>query len=88
MLIEATEPDIADANDDLIFPDHTAFIIQYAENNGTDFSCYFHEDCLPDARAVILTNLQETFVKQRCSLIPNGSFKLKQKGDEVEITII
>lgn len=86
MLKEATELDISYAYDDLVFPDHTAFIIQYAAENNSGFYVYFHTDCLPEAKTEILENLQKTFLKHRCSLIPKGAFNLKQKDKEVEIS--
>ena len=85
MLKEATELDIAYAYDDLVFPEYTAFIIQYAESNDTDFSCYFHEDCLPESKTGILENLMVTFKEHGCAIVSKGNFKLKQKGEEVEI---
>ncbi|MFA5330092.1 MAG: hypothetical protein WC384_20025 [Prolixibacteraceae bacterium] len=88
MLKEATELDIAYAYDDLVFPEHTAFIIQYAENSDTDFSCYFHEDCLPEAKTEILANLKLSFQKKGCKLESKGMFKLEQKGEEIEIQFV
>ncbi len=88
MLKEATELDIAYAYDDLVFPEHTAFIIQYSENNDTDFLCYFHEDCLPGAKADLLANLTQSFQKKGCKLETKGLFKLAQKGEEIEIAFM
>lgn len=85
MLKEATELDIAYAYDDLVFPEHTAFIIQYVSESDSGFYVYFQNDCLHEAKAEITGNLQETFLRHRCSIIPKGSFSLKQKGEEVEI---
>lgn len=88
MIKEATELDIAYAYDDLVFPDHTAFIIQFAEEADTSFSCYFHEDCLPDAKAEILLKLVNSFKNHSCKLKPKGAFNLKQKGEEIEIVFL
>ena len=85
MLKEATELDIAYAYDDLVFPDNTAFIIQYAEQSDTVFYSYFHEDCLPEAKTEILENLVQSFKKHGCTMEFKGSFNLNQKGEEVEI---
>ncbi|MFY9151616.1 MAG: hypothetical protein WAO52_06370 [Prolixibacteraceae bacterium] len=85
MLKEATELDISYAYDDLVFPDHTAFIIQFAEQNDTSFYSYFHEDCLPDAKSEILQNLEQSFKKHGCKMNYKGSFNLNQKGEEIEI---
>lgn len=88
MLKEATELDIAYAYDDLVFPDHTAFIIQYAESSNTDFSCFFHEDCLPDAKSEIFQNLEKSFKNHGCKIASKEAFRLKQKGEEIEIEFL
>jgi hypothetical protein len=88
MLKEATDLDIAYAYDDLVFPDHTAFIIQYDDECEYNFYIYFHEDCLPDASAEILENLLKSFEKEGCTLESKGSFNLEQKGEEIEIKFL
>jgi hypothetical protein len=88
MLKEATDLDIAYAYDDLVFPDHATFIIQYAEDSDTKFSSYFHEDCLPNAKTEIQANLTQSFKKKGCTIESKGSFGLKQKGEEIEIVFL
>jgi len=88
MIKEATELDIAYAYDDLVFPDHTAFIIQYDENSDSLFYTYFHEDCLPEAKNEILANLTQSFQNKGCQLEAKGKFKLEQKGEEIEIQFL
>jgi hypothetical protein len=85
---EATELDIAYAYDDLVFPEHAAFLIQFDAESDTRFNCFFHQDCLPDAAAGILDNLKKRFEKQHCTLVSKGSFTLNQKGQEIEIKFI
>ena len=85
---EATDLDIAYAYDDLVFPEHAAFLIQFDAESDTRFSCFFHQDCLPDAAADILENLKLSFKKQECKLVSKGSFTLNQKGQEIEIKFI
>ncbi len=82
---EATELDIAYAYDDLVFPDNTAFIIQFDDNDANNYFCYFHTDCLADAKEQITADLSKSFKKHRCSLTSKGSFQLNPKGEEVEI---
>lgn len=85
---EATDLDIAYAYDDLVFPEHAAFLIQFDAESDTLFNCFFHQDCLPDAAADILENLKLLFKKQECTLVSKGSFTLNQKGQEIEIKFI
>ena len=82
---EATDLDIAYAYDDLVFPEHAAFLIQFDDYTENKYFCYFHEDCLRDATGEILANLTKSFKKHGGTLVSKGSFGLKQKGEEIEI---
>lgn len=42
---EATDLDITYAYDDLVFPEHVAFLIQYAPDSDKKMFCFFHVDC-------------------------------------------
>ena len=81
---EATGLDIAYAYDDLVFPEHAAFLIQYSETEN-DFLCFFHKDCIEEEKERIHKNLVDTFGKNGCNVELKSSFELKQKGEEVEI---
>jgi len=85
MIKEATDLDISYAFDDLVFPDHTAFIIQYSDEDDHLFYSHFHHDCIPQSVIEIQENLEHTFSKNGCCLIYKGKFLLGQKNDEVEI---
>lgn len=84
MLKDATGLDIVYTYDDLVFPEHSAFLIQYSENEN-DFFCFFHKDCIPSEKEKIHKNLVDSFGKNNCTLELKSSFELKQKGEEVEI---
>jgi hypothetical protein len=85
---DATNLDIAYAYDDLVFPEHAAFLIQFDDQTKSNYFCYFHVDCLPDAAAEILANLTNSCKKHSSSLVSKGSFTLKQKGQEIEIKFL
>jgi hypothetical protein len=85
---EATDLDIVYAYDDLVFPEHAAFLIQFDDNTPNNYFCYFHEDCLPDSASEILANLAQSFKKHHDSLVSKGSFTLKPKGEEIEIKFL
>ncbi len=85
---EATDLDIAYAYDDLVFPEHAAFFIQFDETKANNYFCYFHEDCLPEPKAEISINLSQSFKKQHCSLVVKGRFTLNQKGEQIEICFL
>ena len=82
---EATSLDIAYAFDDLVFPEHAAFLIQFDDTSENMYSCYFHKDCLADSKAEILDNLTKSFKKHLSELVLKGLFTLNQKNEEIEI---
>jgi len=82
---EATDLDITYAYDDLVFPEHVAFLVQYAADSDKKLYCYFHVDCFPESKTEILDQLTTSFKKRGCELTPKGSFSLSQKGEEFEI---
>ena len=85
---EATDLDIAYAYDDLVFPEHAAFLIEFDAESDKRLYCYFHTDCLPDSKTGILDRLTQSFKKYGCNLLSRGSFSLNQKGDEIEIRFV
>ena len=84
----ATDLDISYAYDDLVFPDHSAFIIQYDDNDVNNFFCFFHQDCIPGDKKKIFNDLKNACNQQKCTLMQKGSYFFKQKGEEVEIHFV
>jgi len=83
---DATGLEIAYAYDDLVFPDYTAFIIQFDDKKSTNFFIYFHEDC--DEKETLFENISKACAEKKCTLTQKGDFKLEQKGEEVELQFI
>ncbi len=82
----ATDLDISYAYDDLVFPDHVAFIIQFDDSNIENYYCYFHLDCENRSKDSIFSKLAEVCKSNNKTLELNGNFNLKQIGEEVEIS--
>lgn len=82
---QATGLEVSYAYEDLVFPDHTAFIIQFDDAKATNFFCYFHKDCNPADVKDLEDKLSSSCHKQKCTLSFKGSFELEQKGEEVNI---
>ncbi len=82
---EATGLDLTYAYDDLVFPEHMAFLIQFNDANDKSLFCYFHNDCNPEDQKQLFDELVKVAVKEKISLEEKGSFELEQKGEEVEI---
>lgn len=82
---EATGLDITYAYDDLVFPEHMAFLIQFDDNNDKNLYCYFHSDCNPVDKTKLFNQISEVSSQKDFAIENNGIFKLHQKGEEVEI---
>ena len=82
---EATDLEIAYAYDDLVFPDHTAFLIKFDDTDLNNLFCYFHEDCLPKEMDNIFKKLENSCLKNNFKIVNAGNFVMNQKGEEIEI---
>ena len=82
---DATDLDIAYAYDDLVFPEHTAFIIQFDDKNESNYFLYFHEDCIGKDKVELFAKLQGTAKVNKCNMEEKGAFTLEQVGEEVKI---
>lgn len=81
----ATNLDISYAYEDLVFPENTAFIIQFDDKNINKLFCYFHEDCDEESRKTLFSNLTKECLTKKCGMEMKGNFVLEQKDDEVQI---
>ena len=89
ILKEAVGQDISYAYDDLVFPEHTAFLLQFDDSNENNLFCYFHKDCIPDDRQQISEKLYNVCTDEKCTLTLKGAFELTQKeGEELEIQFL
>lgn len=85
---EATGLDVTYAYEDLVFPEHVAFIIQFDDKKENNFYCYFHTDCDSTEKQNIFTQLKETSTRNKYTMVNKGKFILQQKGEDVEIQFV
>lgn len=85
---DATDLDVTYAYEDMVFPDHTAFIIQFDDNNLNNLFCYFHEDCKGEDQDKLFKSLMSVCKESKVTLDNKGAFKLEQNGEKVEIHFI
>lgn len=85
LIKDATGLDVMYAYEDLVFPDHGAFIICFDDENEHNFFCYFHEDCLEAERKDLSKKLEKTCALNKCTLVPKGTYQYEQKGEEIDI---
>ncbi|WP_167615228.1 hypothetical protein [Maribellus sediminis] len=82
---EATGLEITYAYEDLVFPEHMAFLIQFNDANEKNLFCYFHNDCNPEDKNQLYKRLSDVALEDSITLENKGSFSLEQKSEEVEI---
>jgi len=82
---EATGLDISYAYDDLVFPEHTVFIIQFDDTNDKNLLCYFRTDCTPNEKSKIYTELDRFATADKFTMDNMGTFEIVQKDEEIEI---
>jgi hypothetical protein len=82
---DSTGLDLTYAYDDLVFPEHVAFLIQFDDAQNNNYFCYFHEDCLGNEQTRILKSLTEVCRTNNCTISAKGSFNLQPKGEEFEV---
>ena len=83
---DATGLDVTYAYEDLVFPEHGAFMVQFDDKNHNNFFCYFHPDCNPRDKDEIYKQLTETSSRNKFSIENKGKFLLRQKGEDIEIS--
>ncbi len=85
---DATGLDISYAYEDLVFPEHGAFIIQFNEKSTDKLHCYFHEDCIEKDAAMIFANLKTETEKRKGELLREGAYNFEQVGDNIQIQFL
>ncbi|MCG8696741.1 MAG: hypothetical protein MI922_01710 [Bacteroidales bacterium] len=82
---EAVDLEITYAYDDMVFPNHTAFIIRFSDEKPQNFFCHFHEDCNDIDKIEIYNKLQHASEKRGCNIKQEKSFTLKQLEEQIQI---
>lgn len=88
IVMDATGLEISYAYDDLVFPDHSAFLIRFNDSDENKLYCHFHKDCIASEKTKIIANLKAASKQENCSLIPEKSFDMEQRGEEVQIKFL
>ncbi len=82
---EATGLDITYAYEDLVFPEHVAFMIQFDDTNDKNLFCFFHVDCNPNDKTKLYKRMNEVSTESNYTIENKGIFNLSQKGEDVVI---
>lgn len=84
----ATGLEITYAYEDLVFPEHGAFIIQFDEERVDKLHCFFHEDCTEKDAKNIFANLENECGKKKCDLEQAGYFNFEQVDENIQIRFL
>ncbi|MBP1626824.1 MAG: hypothetical protein H6Q00_1299 [Holophagaceae bacterium] len=84
----ATGLEVTHAYQDLVFVEHSAFMIQFDADDLKRFLCHFNEECPPADRAKLLTHLQAAAEKEGLTCAEGKVFRLEQVPDKEEIQIL
>jgi hypothetical protein len=88
MMLEDAGTDVSYAYEDLVFVEHTAYLIQFDDENPSNLKLFFNADSSETDIAAEKRKLMPHAQKRKFTLMPSGKFKLKQKEDSEEIDIL
>ena len=86
-LVLETGLDISYAYDDLVFSEHSVFVLRFNELIPEKIHVYFNSDCIPEEAADIEKKLINAFKSGGFEPEVSGLFELKQIPDKEEIEI-
>ncbi|MGQ8337574.1 hypothetical protein ACUNWD_13580 [Sunxiuqinia sp. A32] len=87
MMLEETGNDVSYAYDDLIFPEHTAFLIQFDDEKANNLKVFFNREIEPTEITSIEKNLTTASKKRKLTIESSGKFSMEQKEDTEEIEL-
>ena len=86
-MVSATGLDVSYAYEDLVFSEHSVFIIKFDDSIKDSLHLYFNTDCDDDVACDIEQKLIKASMEKGIDLILKGSFELKSKENSQEIEI-
>ncbi len=89
-IIQETGLDITYTYDDLVFIEHSVFIIQFDDKNQKNLILFFNVDCEEKEAEKIEKKLNSAAGEREFTITKGGEFKMSQKkgSDEVEIQFL
>ena len=86
-MIATTGLDVSYAYEDLVFSEHSVFIIKFDDTKKKSLHLYFNNDCDDDAAGEIKQKLIQASTEKGLDLVLKGSFRLNQKESTEEIEV-
>lgn len=88
ILQEATGLEVSHTYDDLVFVEHTAFLVQFDRNDLDRFTCHFNLDCPPSDRIKLFSRIHEAAGKAGLACALGQLFSLEQVEGKEEIRVL
>ena len=87
MILEEAGSDVSYAYDDLVFADHTAYLIQFDDLHASNLKIYFNTEMDPAYTESEIRKLRPLFGKYKMTFTLSGKFSVCQKENTEEIQI-
>lgn len=88
MMLEETGNDVSYAYDDLVFLEHTAFLIQFDDGNPKNLKLFFNNEIDPLEAERLVMKLVPVAKKRAFNLVNSGYFRLEQKEGLEELELV
>lgn len=87
LVAAATGLEVSHVFEDLVFIEHSAFLIQFDQEKNTRMNLYFNTDCSDFDSRKLSQSLHSAAQVEGVTLIPAGKFTMKQVPNKEEFTI-
>jgi len=87
-LVEASGLEVTYAYDDLVFAEHSVFILKFDDVNDKNFHLYFNIDCPAADKDQIFSLLSTKAAEMNVFIIQDGTFKMASNEQTEEIEIL
>lgn len=86
-LVQAIGLDISYAYDDLVFSDHSMFILQFENQNDYRLKLFFNTECNKQEAEIVEKKLKAEAKIAKLEIINSGLFELNQIDEKEELEI-
>jgi hypothetical protein len=80
-LLKNLDLEVTYAYDDLVFVQHSAFLLQFTDNPA-QLKLFSNTDCDPKEAGAIISDVVGEFAKAGVDVLPSGRFSLKPNDNE------
>ncbi len=87
IILNGTGLEITWAYDDIVFVEHSAYLIRFNDDNTKELLCYFSNDCEPMDQRYILSQLKMAAETEKMTIRHAGNFSFVDHDGEDEIQI-